>query len=535
LVEDPRPQTAAPPPATPQDDAARLPKKGRKRRKQAQARREKEQGKEQGKQGKSGHVKKVKAKVRLTAELGRLDSALMQLRERVADLHGLQLDQEETGAALGQRLEQLAARAESPPPGLPPALGERLHRLELALTQGPSAPALAAIDERLVAIRVELAAQAERLGRAELALADPPGAPAGSDQAPWQGELSGLRAELDERVCGLAGDLGRQADQAAKRREVDQCWTDSRLRRLGRHQSLALVGLGLLAALLVGASWWRTGDRLERADSRLSTLERQAAAPRAAESAPTPAPAAPVADQLAGLQSTVERIHARLEGLGSQTAQAPAQSAAALPAGLPEDLLARLRQVESDLKAQTGELAAGRRQGEALESRQAELVAAERQLLERLDGVQRTLAETDKGLAVLAERMESRDARPLAAAPDSDRAAQSSPEVPPAAGAPAGPVEPAPAVLESPAYGVQLVAYGSRERIGPFLKEYGVGEAVVALEVVAAGRPAQAVLIGPFASESEAAGRLAGLPARLRALGPWVRPLPAGSRLDPAP
>ena len=83
------------------------------------------------------------------------------------------------------------------------------------------------------------------------------------------------------------------------------------------------------------------------------------------------------------------------------------------------------------------------------------------------------------------------------------------------------------------AYGVQLVVYTSPGRLQPFAERHGLGGRAVVVETRVRGRDGYAVLTGPFASEDAARAALADLPAGLRELDPWVRRLPAGTRLLP--
>jgi septal ring-binding cell division protein DamX len=183
-----------------------------------------------------------------------------------------------------------------------------------------------------------------------------------------------------------------------------------------------------------------------------------------------------------------------------------------------QDLLERLRRMESGLSAASRDLAATRQAVEGSSARLAELAEGRQAVVQRLDTLQRDLSGTDKGLVLLQERVARLTSPPeLASAPVSSR-----PPTPSAAIPAAG-----------PGYAIQLIAYHSRARVAPFVEQHGVGDRAVVTESRIGGRRAYLVLLGPYGSEPEAAQAMAALSPELRALGPWVRRLSAGTSLEP--
>lgn len=493
-----------------QDDQPKQDKKDKKGRKRVKA-----AGPESGgSPKKKGHAKKVKATKRLAAELQGLGSALTQLRSRLTDLHSVQLDHAESNAALSRRVEaldglaaadrergerlvrrldQLASSVE----GLGSRAAEgvvqgaaleglaaRIARAESALTLLQDQPdpnetadrVLGEVEGRLAALRVLLDAQVGRLERVEQGVEVALHPPAHSELTPWRVPLETLQRDLDGRLQRLTRGLHQTQEEAQQREGALRSWTRGRLSRLVRRQTLVLGLLGLLTAALLAADWWRT-DRL----------------------------VAGTADRLGTLQQRLE------------LAAVPEPSVAPL---VSQDLMERLRRLESGLLMSAGDLAATRQAAEASTVQLVNLSQGQQSLTRRLDTLQQDFSEADKGLAVLGERVNGltsgltsaliRPADPVSA-----------------------PVRPDPSVLGEPRYGIQLVAYHSRSRTGPFVQRHGLDDRAIITEVRIAGRPAYAVLVGPYDSESAAGLAIADLPAELRALGPWVRRLPAGTRLQP--
>jgi hypothetical protein len=459
---------------------------------------------------KKGHTRKLKATKRLAAELQGLGGALTQLRSRLTDLHSVQLDHAESNAAISrrvevldglaaadrergerlvQRLDQLAASVEGlgsrviqgfvQSPALE-GLAARIARAESALTLLQDQPdpgvtadrVLGEVEGRLAALRVLLDAQGERLERVEQDVEVALRPPAQADEMPWRLPLETLHRDLDAGLHRLTRGLHQTREEEQQREERLRSWTRGRLNRLGRRQTLALGLLGLLVAALFAADWWRADRLFDGAAARLGSLEQQMS------SAPVPEPT---------LSSPVS-----------------------------QDLLGRLRGLEAGLSDNSRDLAATRQAAEGSTAQLAGLSQGQQALVQRLDILQRDLSEADKGLAVLAERVGG-----LTSA--STRPADS---VPP-------PVPSAQSVLEESQYVIQLVAYHSRGRIGPFVQRFGLDDRARITEIRIAGRPAYAVLLGPYSSESAASQAIGALPAELRALGPWVRHLPPGTQVQP--
>ncbi len=487
---------------------------------------------------KKGHRKRIRSPNGFAAELARLDGTLAQLRDRLFDLRSVQLDHAEANASLGRRLEdlgglaavdgerrELLARRLGELAAVVEALGSRVSvlaqdpRLDALVERIVGAEAalsalgdeflpparahllLGEMEGRLAALQGVLDAQANRLDRAEQGLAVALRPAAESSPPVWSTAIDGVRIELDGRIAGLADTLELSREQTQERRELEQRWTDRRMRRLGRGLAAAMVLLGLVTGALHGADWWRTQQGMDRTAARLQALEGRPAyrvEPSATLPQSVPSTAPDVAD-IAG-------ISARLESLESDlpSSQAPPLS---------DDLLNRLRRLEAGLLETGRDLAESRAAGDALSLRLTDLVRTEQAVLQRLDALQRETAATDTRLALLDARV-SAIAKP--------------------AGETAAPVQsPEPGVLEAPRYAIQLVAYTSRARIGPFTERYGIADQASAIATRVSGRPAYAVVLGRYASEAEARESIAGLTRELRALAPLVRRLPAGTRLYP--
>jgi hypothetical protein len=482
------------------------PKKDKGRRKKAKA-----AGASPGKGHKAkGHPKKVKATKRLAAELEGLGGALGQLRSRLTDLHSVQLDHAESNAALARRVESLDGRSASdrergerlvrrldhlaavveglgaridrgvPQHAMLDGLAARVARAESALTvlQDQPDPAetadrvLGEVEGRMAALRGLLDAQAGRLERLEQDVRAIPRTPAQSEETPWRQPLEALSRELDGRLQALNQGFGsearRERDAARQREEGIRSWTRERLGRLDRRHARALGLMGVLlcvlAAALVAAGWWQT-DRLGALEQRLAAVV-----------VPEPAVAPWVS----------------------------------------QDILERLRQLDSGVLEGARNLAATRQVAEGVAGQLTALSAGQKDLALRLDRLSQDLSAADKGLAVLGERVSG--LTPASPVPLDE---------PPAA------TRSDPSVLAEPGYAVQLVAYHQRTPIAPFVQRFGIADRARVSEIRIAGRPAYAVLLGPYGSESEARAAIGALPPGLRSLGPWVRRLPAGARLQP--
>lgn len=460
-----------------------------------------------------GHSKKVKATKRLAVELQGLSGALMQLRNRLTDLHSVQLDQVESQAALSRRVEdlgglvaalrgrderlvrrldQVAAVVEAlgvrvdralPQSPVLEGLAARVARAESALTVLQDQPdpgetadrVLGEVEGRLAALRVLLDAQVGRLERLEHDVRSPR-TPTDPEETSWRPPLEALSRELDGRIQALTQGLQRESRagraDARQREEGIRSWTRDRLGRMERRHALALGLMGVLLGVLAAAGWWRTEQILTGGADRLESLEQRLA------SVPTPEPV-----------------------VGPWGAQ---------------DILERLRLLESGALEGARDLATTRQAAAGVAGQLTALTEGQKDLALRLDRLSRDLSAADKGLAVLGERVSGL-----------------TPVVPAPLGKSAGATPSDPSVLAEPGYAVQLVAYLGRTPIAPFVQRFGVADRARVAAIRINGRSAYAVLLGPFGSEPEAREAIGSLPPDLRSLGPWVRRLPAGTRLEP--
>jgi hypothetical protein len=230
--------------------------------------------------------------------------------------------------------------------------------------------------------------------------------------------------------------------------------------------------MGVLATALVVAGWWRTDQILTGSADRLESLEQRLA------SVPAPEPVA-------------------------------------APWGA-QDILERLRLLESGALEGARDLAATRQVAEGVAGQLTALAEGQQDQVLRLDRLSRDLSAADKGLAVLGERVSGL-----------------TPGVPAPLDTSAGATPSDPLVLLEPGYAVQLVAYHGRTPIAPFVQRFGIADRARVSEIRIAGRPAYAVLLGPYGSEPEARAAIGALPPGLQSLEPWVRRLAAGTRLQP--
>jgi septal ring-binding cell division protein DamX len=458
---------------------------------------------------------------------------------RVADLHGRIHTREQTdsaaadraaaladavaaaqssGAALGRRVEDLAAlleglmdaerRRPANDPGPIEALRSRLAGIETALDQAAeerrdrgSGPSAAVLAGRLAALGATLESQGQRLTEVERGLTETRAMPAALGDR-WRAELLALRAELDVRLDGLGDEIDRARARSREELETGQVSTEHKMRRLSRGLALGLLTLGLLTLGLAGANWWRGEQAAGRAAEHIGALEQGPAIAALAPVGPVRAPGMG-SGELAGpeLADTLTQTLTRLSGQLERMETAP--QSAPQPAAVMDDLLERLRRAEDRLADAAGALTERRVSGVALERQVAELAGVQRALDARVD-----LLDPASGVSVPAAVEPPHRALSPALAPQVQG-------------------------LIDTAYGVQLVVYTSPGRLQPFAERHGlVGRAVV-VETRVSGRDGYAVLTGPFASEDAARAALADLPAGLRDLDPWVRRLPAGTRLLP--
>lgn len=482
------------------------PKKDKERRKKAKA-----PGVSPGKAHKGkGHPKKVKATKRLATELEGLSGALAQLRSRLTDLHSVQLDYAESNAALVRRVESLGGRSASdqergerlvrrldqlaaaveglgaridqgvPQDAMLDGLAARVARAESALTvlQDQPDPAetadrvLGEVEGRMAALRVLLDAEAGRLGRLEQDVRAIPRTPPQSEQTPWRQPLEALGCELDGRIQALTQGLTSEA-----RRERD----DARQREEGIR------------------SWTR--ERLDRLDRRHARALGLMGVLLSVLAAALVAGGWWHADRLGTLEERLATVPVPEPGVAPWVSQ---------------DILERLRHLEAGALEGTRDRAATRQVAEGVAGQLTALAEGQKDLALRLDSLRRDLSAADKGLAVLGERVSG--LTPVVRA-SLDK---------PSAATPSDP-----SVLAESGYAVQLVAYHGRTPIGPFVQRFGIADRARVSEIRIAGRPAYAVLLGPYGSESEARAAIGVLPPGLQSLGPWVRRLAAGTRLHP--
>ena len=371
-----------------------------------------------------GGDKQARLSRMLADELFPVRAALAAMEGRVADLHGQIHTREQTdsatadraaaladavaaaqssGAALGRRVEDLAAlleglmeaerRRPAHDPGPIEALRSRLAGIETALDQaaeerrrdrgtGPSAAVLAG---RLAALGATLESQGQRLTEVERGLTETRAMPAALGDR-WRAELLALRAELDVRLDGLGDEIDRARARSREDLETGQASTEHKMRRLGRGLALGLVTLGLLTLGLAGANWWRGEQAVGRAAERIGALEQGPAITALAPAEPVRAPGIG-SGELAGpeladtLTQTLTRLSGQLERMETAPAAAP-ESAVVM-----DDLLERLRRAEDRLADAAGALSERRASGVALERRVADLAGAQRALDARVDGL----------------------------------------------------------------------------------------------------------------------------------------------------
>jgi len=89
-------------------------------------------------------------------------------------------------------------------------------------------------------------------------------------------------------------------------------------------------------------------------------------------------------------------------------------------------------------------------------------------------------------------------------------------------------------LLEEERFAIQLVTYTSESRVAAFAEEFGIASDARYIVSKKGDQDWYSVFLGIYRSMSEATAAIESLPKRLRELGPWVRTLPAGTRLMPA-
>lgn len=88
-------------------------------------------------------------------------------------------------------------------------------------------------------------------------------------------------------------------------------------------------------------------------------------------------------------------------------------------------------------------------------------------------------------------------------------------------------------LLEEERFAIQLVTYHSESRVADFAEEFGIASNARYMVSQDGGQDWYSVFLGVYTSRSEATAAAESLPKKLRELNPWVRSLPAGTRLMP--
>jgi septal ring-binding cell division protein DamX len=149
--------------------------------------------------------------------------------------------------------------------------------------------------------------------------------------------------------------------------------------------------------------------------------------------------------------------------------------------------------------------------------------------------------EEPAGAAASARSTEPPDhTTPGAGTPDSPEGSRPRPgaeEATGGAGDEASPTAPIPGSadngvgLEGERFAVQLIAFRSESNVATFMDRFGVRADARYLHARIQAQNWYFVFLGIYETREEAGAAIDALPAPLRELGPWIRPLPAGSRL----
>ena len=509
----------------------------------------------------------------LGADLARLDLALRRLDDRVGDLHSVQLTQEEETAAsasnvltLAEQLDRAsketsaarereeglrgavdqlqgavdALRAEAAvitdslaaiavQPDRDTALFVLEDRIQAAeelisvlqsnLDAAQPDPQLGA-DLRQVLSQLEplrrqfaegLQGQSERLSMVEQRIGEEMQAlkAAIPDQEYWEETHRALRADVDQRLDTLAGDLAATQEQA---RHDEREWTERRLFGVTRKVGAGIGVLGLLALVLFAADWWRTDQRLEVVSARIA----EGTTPKGAAqgSVVTPPVDTMGPDSALGrLTATLQLAQAQNDRLAERLValqEAPPTAASAEV----DTRIQRLEQTQTDLKRSAEE--------------SAQLAAT---LNARLEAVAKAQpAVSNQKPLPAADRTKSESTPPAQiAASNAGTADKSAP--PHTVAAATGKTQPM--VLGETRYTVQLIGFRSKASIEPFARRFGVLDQARYMLSKYRGRDWYVVLVGDYPTQAEGLAAAKQLPEELRALKPWVRPLRAGSRLFP--
>jgi hypothetical protein len=471
----------------------------------------------------------------LGADLARLDVALRHLDDRVGDLHGVQVAQEEAvaaaaaraeGAAEGvERVSAEAAAARTREEGLRAAMAElsgavdRLRAEAAVITDSladiaaqpdrdtalfviedriEAAEAVIAglqsglkaarpdpgIGEELKAVTADLASvrdglrqglqeQGARLAEVEQRFGQEIEAlkQAMPDQERLDDAQRTLRAELDARIEDLAAEVSSRQEQARYALEQTRRRAEHGQQANKRGMVVGLGVLGLLALALAGGNWWRTDLRFDRVSGQIADTA-------AARQVPETTPALPVAG--AGPDSAIGRL---TQTLGK--AQAHNDRLA--------DKLITLQKDQAAARA------------DAYQARVQRIEQAQAKLAQSAQETAELLASLRARLNGLAKPQPALDAAPGTA----------------------------PLVLEEPRYVVQLIGFHQEPSVAEFAQEFGMTGKARYMPSWYRGKRWYVVLTGDYASAEEGFAAARKLPPRLKALKPWVRRLPAGSQLLP--
>lgn len=418
----------------------------------------------------------------LRGELGVLGTALSTLRQELAGLV----------APLESGIAELAARMPVAPAATSDELGRGLEQVRREVH---------AFTDRVM--RLE-----GRLASAEMLL----GSAAADDR---HQRLAADQEVIQRRITDLGNAVEMARAEALEQAEAGRRALEARQDRLRARAGVGLTLVALVGLSLLGALGWWTQSELRRADGRLALLEAETAAGDLSQSpVPVSAPSAEIAD----LQARYAELRERLDRLTA----GPGDAGAA-------ELEAAVGEIQAQLQQHTAAAAA---------------------LAERIDSLDRRQAETSDRLAALAALVEPPPAHPAtpdasvaAAAPaaleappsaQSERAPETQIERPPeGVNAEPSPGAAGPRVLAEERYVVQLIGFRSERSVAPFAQRQGIAGEARYRRTSLRGQPWFELVLGDHASEAEAQAALTGLPESLRALGPVVRRLPAGTELLP--
>jgi septal ring-binding cell division protein DamX len=87
--------------------------------------------------------------------------------------------------------------------------------------------------------------------------------------------------------------------------------------------------------------------------------------------------------------------------------------------------------------------------------------------------------------------------------------------------------------LQEERFAIQLISFNSESSVEPFARKFGIVDSSRYLRTERGDKIWYSVLIGNYATREKGTTAVDALPAQLRELNPWVRSLPAGTRLVP--